>query len=504
MYSATKASVPVSPEYKFYTGQYPYPLNKVLTEGGDFCKPFIEGDPSTAIPDVDNFYIICCTPDQMNKITSSLEVGAPIAFPSFYNDVLQLVDQAVQFPNSFEGAPCVDICQLIIDCINTNPETAAAILNLVNSNTQANSREYGQSQNTFGFAGGFNPSCDPDILWAQCFGIIETLNTYNEEFFAKLEVSTNPFEFVAEVIGDVTVVDETSIDAILAWIAKVQDDIEENYSAQATLAYRQEVACQIFCQALLGDCQVTATLIFNVFNERLAGSLTIESLITNILNYLVGGTWSGTEIADFMFLAQAGFRSALGVFLEYIGWNDIDLIARLYTNDANNDWETLCDDCGWIWNSDFGADENIWIPSNNGFGEMAEWESGPGWTSVDIQNAVANYGRFCAITTTTFTATEITQITVDFDLQKGTYTDGSVVCFVIVAVRSGGGQVRIDIPNDEIASGNGLTRTLNVNQSDVVLLRTYVRSSNATTPVYSGTAKINSIQVSGFSTNPFE
>lgn len=493
-------------QYDFPSGQYPYPLNRVLTSGGDFDKEFIEGDPEDVIADVDNWYVICATPEQMSKIQSSLEVGAPIAFPDFYNDVLQLLDQAIQFPNSFGGAPCVDICQLILECLQTNPAVQDAVFNIAAGNTQSLARDNGQLWNDLVLASGFNDSCNLDVLWAQCFGIIDTFSTLNNEFFALWEVQTNELDFMAEVIGGITGIDETSVDAFLSWLQQMQDNIAENYVAQDTLAYRQEVACQIFCAAIEADCAITATLIFNVFKERIGSSISITGLLTDLLLYLAGGEWSGSQIADFMYMSQAGFRSLLGNWLDKVAWNDIDLLTRLYKNDANNDWEVLCEECPqeWSWNSDFPTEQNIWIPQTNAFGNMATWAASTGWSSVDIQNGASNYGRFCAIKTSDFTATEITEVTINYNLTKGSYTSGAVEALAIVAVRSGGSQVRIDVPNSGLTTGDNQNRTLTVNMTDIVRITTYVRSNNATTPSYSGACKINSVQVSGVGLNPFE
>lgn len=344
----------MSDGYDFKSGQYPYPLNNVASDGGDFCKPFIEGDPTEAVPDEDNFYVICCTPEQMNKIISSIEVGAPIAFPDFYNDVMQLVDQANQFPNSFEGAPCVDICQMIIDCIN-DPESgvADAIYNLIEGNSWNQSREYGQSQNQMTLASGFNPECDLDILWAQCFGIVERMHEINLDMLAVLEVATNRFEYVADIVGDITLIDESSVDAFLQWVVKIQDSIAENYAAQAVLSYREERACQLFCLCQ-EDCTINPDRIFEIFNTALTAGLTIEEVIQDVFNYLVAGAWTGSEIADFMFMSQAAIRAMIGRLFDKIGWNDIDTIASLYTEDANDNWMVLCDECPSFW-------EHVWL-----------------------------------------------------------------------------------------------------------------------------------------------
>lgn len=402
---------------------------------------------------------------------------------------------------------CIDFCQEIINCIE-NPESGVsdAIVNLIGSNSYGDNRELGQSVNDSAIGGGSNPTCDLDVLWAQCYGLVETLDTYNREFFAKLEAMTNVYEFISDVIGDITFIDETSVDALLAWVNKLQDDIAENYDAQSTLTYRQDVACEIFCavQNNISGCDITPRIVFDVFKDRLSSSVSIEQVLSDTLDYLVGGAWSGTQIADFMFMSQAGFRSQLGRFLQYVGWNSLDSIVRLYVNDANNDWELLCTDCGWTWTSEFDVSENIWGVFESSGTSFGTWSASVGYETVDVSTGSGGYSRIVSITSGNFAPTYIKKIQVNYDLVKGSYSLSGQATVQIRYYRDNDTFVVNNLTNVDASNGSDLTRVVDVNEGDIKRIELYIRSSAVGSPSYSGSAKLNYVTISGQESNPFE
>jgi len=238
----------------------------------------------------------------------------------------------------------MDICQAIIECIE-NPESgvSTAITNLIGGALETQSREIGQSWNNTDMASSVNPECDLDILFGQCIQLVEYIDVLNTEFFAILEVATNELDFLADVIGDITLVDETSIDAAISFIQYAQENIAENYEAQSTLEYKETLACDIFCVARFLDCAITPTILYNVMKSRLSSSLDIVALWDEVLDFLVDGEWTGSQIADFMFYAQFATRAMIGRYFDNLAWSDIQSRLVIYGNDPNGDWTTLCD-----------------------------------------------------------------------------------------------------------------------------------------------------------------
>jgi hypothetical protein len=255
------------------------------------------------------------------------------------------------------GTNCIDFCQYIIDCIN-NPESgvANAITGLIGASDYESARNYGQSQNNLDMSSGSNPTCNKDILFGQAMQLVNYIDQLNTDFFEILEVASNFYDFFAEVAGDVTGIDESSADAAIAWVQFIQDSIAENYAAQVTVAYREDLACEIFCAAN-DDCGITPTLLYDIMKDRLNSSITIEGLLWDVLSFLVDGSWSGSQIADFMFYSQFALRSMIGRYFDYFAWQDIYARLSIYSNDPNPDWIILCTDCGWESTLDLTVDD---------------------------------------------------------------------------------------------------------------------------------------------------
>lgn len=239
----------------------------------------------------------------------------------------------------------MDICQSIVDCIN-DPESGVmdAINSLLADNAYPSGYEASQAQGDYELGSGNNPECDPDAWWAGCLGLVQRLNRINEDVLEEFEVITNQTELIADIIGSIGGIDLTGVPALFTWVTTMQNDIIENYLAEYTVAYEESVACDLFCMALV-DCKLTPTMIFNYFRDRLSGSITFDGLFWETLDFLTSGTWSGTQICDFLMMSQIGLRAGIGVFFGQTAWNDIDLAITLGFNDANDDWVALCDDC---------------------------------------------------------------------------------------------------------------------------------------------------------------
>lgn len=327
---------------------FPFNYRTVLEQ--DSTRDFTPGNPETT--EDCNFYVLNVTNDERTKLWSGLLAGLDLLYPDEFLDLSQLWLQMTEYPNTFPpatGACSVDLCQLIIDCINDpGSELSSVITNLIQNNTLESSRDYGQSQNNSDMSSDVNPTCDLDILFGQAMQLVDYLDQQNTDFFEILEASTNFYDFLADVIGDVTVIDETSIDAGLAWIQFIQDSIAENYAAQVTTAYKEQLACDIFCVARNYDCAITPALLYDIMADRLESTITVEGVIWDVLAFLVDGTWTGSQIADFMFYSQFALRSMLGRYFERLAWNDIRTRLAIYGNDPNSDWTVLCECSGKI------------------------------------------------------------------------------------------------------------------------------------------------------------
>jgi len=243
---------------------------------------------------------------------------------------------------------CLDFCQLMIDCIN-DPDSGVgqSIISTVGNTTSTELIEVGQGQRDLLLGDGNNPLCDSDIWWGGINNMVDQLDTNNMDALQILEVLTNVGEWVTQVAGGIFGVEAPLIQSMLEWGTFIQESILENYEAQITTAYMDQVKCDLFCVAI-NNCELSPQDIVDYFYERLEASLSYGSLLNESLEFLVLGVWSGSEIADAMMLSQVVFRAQFGMWFQDVAFNSIDLDLRLGFNDPSNDWVLLCDECQWI------------------------------------------------------------------------------------------------------------------------------------------------------------
>lgn len=487
--------------YNLHRGLYPFPLSYLASDGGNYNQDFVDGDTSLADDTEPNFYVLCVTADEWTKIKSSVQVGAPIAYPDSYNEPLQLIWQANEFPNQIPEDSCMDICQFILDCIETNTDVQDAINNLISINTQNNSYEYGQSQSDLILGDGNNPTCDLDTLWGGISYLIEATDRQNVDWLEQFEVATNLSDFVASVVGDITIIDETSADALLAWVEYIQDNIAENYVAQVTQNYLDELSCDLFCLAK-ETCELTPQMIYDYFMGRLGGAIQFTSLISNALDYIVAGSWSGTEIADAFFMSNLMMRANFGRIFEFVGFNSFDTSMRLGMLEPSNAWEITCDDCGWYEEFDFTVSDGGWSAIDfNGYGDRGSWQNGVGWVASDVQHGTSGYRRVVNIEID-IADTDLTKTRVTYDYVEGNSVNGGHIAQVISWFENDTLQSSINKTFNQMADGDA--QTYQLTDTDIVdNLMAYLASSSEQSATYSGTAIITKIEVWGTGTNPF-
>jgi len=257
----------------------------------------------------------------------------------------ELIAENLSFKLS--GSECMDFCQLIIDCIN-DPDsgTLQAILDQLSKTNTGDGRGTGQNQKDIILGSGNNPACDSDVLFGGIVNVIERANENNLDALQALEVATNTGEWVAEVAGGLFGVEVPIVQSLAEWALYIQASVLENYEAQITNQYLEELQCDLFC-LVKDSCELTPQVLVDYFFSRLQSQLTFESLINESLQFIFLGAWAGTELADVFFLSQFVFRAQLGVWFDFVAFTSVDLDMRLGMNDPDSDWTLLCTDCGW-------------------------------------------------------------------------------------------------------------------------------------------------------------
>jgi len=245
---------------------------------------------------------------------------------------------------------CMSICEQVANCISTDDGTQSALRSQLLSDptflrqmTDAIGNGYPLSPTQI--TAPIGEICDRDQLWAGLVGVVQQMNRNNVDFLEKIEVLTNPVERFAGVTSQIKPLQ--LVGAVFDFVQTLFADITENYNAEYDAEYEDEITCQLFCLALSHEdngCYLSFEDVFNVFKDRLVASFTVESQFADIIQFLATGTWSGTQVCDFMFMVQL---SAIKVADKFLTSNLLSLQQMFDVGRAepNTGWETLCTDC---------------------------------------------------------------------------------------------------------------------------------------------------------------
>ena len=318
----------------------PYPLKHTVdmesdTDDEQITEITLE-NWSTNDPDERINILLNLSLNEYTALANTIDVGRDIAYGDNSIAIWFLWVRTLQ---------TMTICQAIIDCIN-DPESGVsqAIITAVSNESSESSIIVGQGQSNLLLGDGNNPSCDLDTWWGGIDNMVNQLDINNLDSLQILEVSTNIQEWVVQVATGIFGVEAPIVQSMLDWALFIQNSIQENYEAQVTTAYLDELKCDLFCIAKL-NCEIKPQDIVDYFFDRLQSQLTFNSLLTESLEFIFLGSWSGTEIADVMFLSQLVFRAQFGRWFVDIAFNSVDLDLRLGFNDPSDDWVLLCDTC---------------------------------------------------------------------------------------------------------------------------------------------------------------
>jgi hypothetical protein len=297
-------------------------------------------------------WVIRLTGREFTKLLSSLMKGSGLTYP-FESDSVNWT-----FLRSMEGA-MAEICAEIINCVNTDTDTQNALdsrtISIVNNSQEALLEKILQI---------FNLQVNPpeggdcnDKLFACIKQTLQYMDQKNLDWLESVEASaTNNIAELANVISSITILDELSVDAVTEFITWVSDNLLDAYPSVSTVTLLDEVACDIFC--LVKDtCVVTLLDIHNYFLARVVAELpTLD--ITSFVEFsidivaLVIGSPSRL-VFDVMMLSCTTTALTIDALLGTIlkgngGASDLYTRMKAFSNDSDNDWTILCEDCGTV------------------------------------------------------------------------------------------------------------------------------------------------------------
>lgn len=231
------------------------------------------------------------TEETFLRVFSSLVNGAQFTYKEQGRAVLWEFLRNVEYP--------VSICDAIIDCINNNPATRAAIVDALKSDAEFN--EYLAQEVyrlTEGQIGGklLPGDCDNSVLAGRAIALVNRLDLNNQDFLEVMEVGTNDEERVADLIGAIPVAETFPVDEVFLIAQDFLEDFAENYNAASTEGRKDELARLIYCAMLSNeDCSITFQQLFNVFQEKALSGLTVGSTIGDVIMFLGTGDFSNDD-----------------------------------------------------------------------------------------------------------------------------------------------------------------------------------------------------------------
>lgn len=333
----------------------PYPLkdqvsnNNVIPDEGMTLNEFVWPED----PEERTLFPLWISQREFTAIGSAMDVGADIAYPQQYVEVMWILMRNTRYQMS--------ICSMIIDCITNDADVQAAIAALIATNPgvqdaiidvleQSDRFNDYISEKVQGLTTGqivgkiVVGSCDNSVLAGRMVQIVERMNTINEDALEIIEVGTNDEEKIAALLEGIPVLDELPFGDIIDFMQDLLEDFAENYSAAVTEEWKDSVEEDLYCLAKQSeDCSLTFGRLFDYFQDRATSGLTIESALLDVVNFIVNGDFVGDdEIASAMYAAQIAF---MRVGQEFFGMNLPKMGSLIRDAVPSTKWEEW-DECG--------------------------------------------------------------------------------------------------------------------------------------------------------------
>lgn len=291
---------------------------------------------------------------------STIDVGRDIAYGPDSIRVLWLWlrNMRVSVPLCAAIIECItsdaDTQQAIADLISTNEAVQEAIRNFVSTDTQlTNYFENSAAQVTTKILSqlelGRNilkpDACDYGYTFHSASVLVELLDSLTRDMFESIEVGSNHLERAELLVSAIPGVGILPFDELL----RLADDLVENVSEDYNGAYDEglydDIRCALWC-TIRNECEMSIDDAFEFYEARLGTSLPqnpVEGLL-GVLQFLDSGDFPGDLIVYGMHLLVLAAMRAGG---DYLGIDFARLGLRITAagDDADNDWETLCEEC---------------------------------------------------------------------------------------------------------------------------------------------------------------
>jgi hypothetical protein len=286
--------------------------------------------------------VLMLTADEYLDMFSALLLGTDLLWGSVGQQIQWNLWKAAKMENQF--------CTSMIACLESETSgVSSAFADWLIGQIQNNS----EVQNVLDGSGGdqstpveanstkLGAECDLDLLFGFTKQLTQMMNSVVVDFYQKLEEKSNFLEALPIISQEVS-----AFSYFVEWVEFLLNSVRDAYLSNYDLAYENEIACELFCLAQDNpDCSLTWYEVTNYFAGRIGATSALETL-SDLLVFLVAGSWSGTQFCDLSLMAFA-FIMRIGAEWSGIDLNALQLIVNSFFNDPDSDWMTLCD-CGYV------------------------------------------------------------------------------------------------------------------------------------------------------------
>lgn len=412
-------------------------------------------DVINPVPDNEPFLLpLCVTREQYQAIVDSLNFAQGLLSDNgCYNErtAVELLLSFLPYADKPLEIPCVNACDIISECIDTNPGTIEALTNymtnLVTTNssflqilaqqiTQVNQAGEPISEDSFSdpVEGDLLPDeisaeCDYDKLFGAAGGIVDYFNDAITDVFEALEQASNTIEYSAIAAQLAPAIGSTASSAI-EFADQVQETLAEAYAGEYTVEVRDQLACDIFCRAIANDCHITLETINAVLLERLT-TIDFDDFAEFVL-YFTTGAFEGTQVVEVAYMLVVQALRYGSQFAGILGLSPIAVIAkRAASTDPDSSWSDLCGCAGDVWQEDIPAETGFDAFTINEFaGNTAIIVDNHIEAVIDVPNTNNMFSDFQIALTGDVTKIRVffeTDVDIDATYEYRLYIDGSLV-----------------------------------------------------------------------------
>lgn len=293
--------------------------------------------------------------------------------------------------NSAYNLDCSEMpldCLDVANCILTDPETQAAVGAIVPTTPIPGMTYPPAVPLTPGqMTARLNEieDCAFDPFWAQSEQYIDFMVDLGQDVLEQIQVYSEALEAgqnvpMGQFLGKLK--NSSTAGKVVDFLQWALTTVKAAYEAADTEGNRNALKCAIFC-AGKDDCLITIQDTLDVLNERNGGLLSPGDLVDlpSLVDAFTSAFFNPALALDLWLLFLMGTAKTAGMFgLQGID-ETLNLVLAVAVNDANNDWEILCEDCApepVDGCTDFTTTEGLWeiVPGT------AEYVSGSGYKGV--------------------------------------------------------------------------------------------------------------------------